>query len=300
MRALADDVLIAVVSGKRPGRRTTEKFTIDGDAVIISNDSTGYTSHLPIVDVPQPFRDWYAAEHALSAFGNAVPMSRSYAVQYARENGYRYLVQLDDNIHEMRMAYLMPGGGKYQRPLKNITPFMNGLADVLRHTNAGLAGMNMNAAAPPEKHTVVLRERYVYSVLALDLAVTPPFFGDIEEDIGMRLQLARKGIPTVQVIPFRYSKQGQLSTKDTSGNRAAYDQLGAGRGAAMAKLYGDVYARGVSNRNRNLNARGTGKARRDDVIFRHKLKPFKVGLKADNTRLSAALREAFNEIRTAP
>jgi hypothetical protein len=66
--------------------------------VIISNNADGYVTDIPIVMVPDGYRQWYVANHKNSENAWYAPMNRSYAIKYAREKGYRYLVQMDDNI----------------------------------------------------------------------------------------------------------------------------------------------------------------------------------------------------------
>ena len=59
-----NDILIAEISGKRPGgcdKRPTEKFETHYDKVIISNNSEGYVTNWPIVNVPDDYREWYCA-----------------------------------------------------------------------------------------------------------------------------------------------------------------------------------------------------------------------------------------------
>ena len=301
MRPLASDILVAIISGGRPDNRPTEKYELDGYWCIISNNSEGYETDIDIINVPDDFREYYRANWALSDFGMKVPMNRSYAIKYASEQGYRYLIQLDDNISGWDMCCLTKRGGVRQvyKRINNITPFMNALADVLRFTNAGMSGLNL-AAMQPEKSTNLLSERYVYSVLCLDLDRVPYFYGDVEEDIAMRYQLAQQKIPVAQIIPFRYSKTGQRSSKDTSGNRAMYDKMGSERGANMAKLYGAFYARGEANMTRNVT-RGGGGRRIAEAIFKHKVKPFKVGLKTTNNKaLRDALALAIAEVKLLP
>ena len=63
--------------------------------MIISNNSEGYTSTWPIVNVPDDYKQWYVENIKNSENAWYAPMNRSYAIKYAREKGYDYLVQLD-------------------------------------------------------------------------------------------------------------------------------------------------------------------------------------------------------------
>ena len=59
---MKNKILIAEISGKRPGdkfNRPTEKFKFDFDKVIISNNSEGYETTWPIVNVPKEYEEWY-------------------------------------------------------------------------------------------------------------------------------------------------------------------------------------------------------------------------------------------------
>jgi hypothetical protein len=224
-------------------------------------------------------------------------MSRSYALDYAREHGYRYCIQVDDNIVNLHLKHLRSDGSTYYSgQIRDMTPFLNALADVLRFTNAGLAGLNIASVSIAQKPHLILAERYVYSILALDVDVCPPFWGDMEDDIGMRLQLAQRGIPTVQILPLRYGKTGQLSSGDKTGARSLYDEVGRGRGDTMALIYGDKYRRGVSDNFRNITRKPTRQA--GQVLFKHRLTPFKVGVRvSDNVGLNRGLAAAFAEIK---
>src|SRR5699024_12239043 len=79
------------------------------------------------------------------------------------------------------------------------------LVEVLKYTNAGMAGMNVDGASIPNDD--FLRERYVYSFFALKLDIIPDYFqGDFEDDIEFRLKLKQKNIPVISVCRFRYCK----------------------------------------------------------------------------------------------
>lgn len=276
------DVLIAEISGKRPGdakARPTEGFEYAHDKVIISNNSEGYETNWPIINVPDDYRDWYVATAKMSDNAYFAPMNRSYAIKYAREQGYKYLIQLDDNITTYNISYQVDER-KYTT-LKH-TPEVEHMQDdmfeylltVLDHTNAGIAGMNVAGASVPGKD--FLTERYVYSAFALKLDVIPDFYqGDFEDDIEFRLKLKQRNIPSILVGPFRYMKTAQNSKGDTTGNRQAYVEAGLKRGEHMRKLYGEYYTAGMSSR-------GSGTARTGRVGFRHKLTPFKVGIRVSS------------------
>ena len=278
------DVLIAEISGKRPGgikERPTEGFQYDYDHVIISNNSDGYQTEWDVINVPDEYVEWYKQNVKTSESAWYAPMNRSYAIKYAREHGYRYLIQLDDNIVFWEIAYKISERSYRTSHVKgsNADGIQNDLleylVDVLRFTNAGIAGMEVAGASVPGHD--FLRERYVYSAFALDLQRIPDYYqGDFEDDIEFRLKLKQMSIPSVCVCPFRYGKTAQEGTKDTSGNRQAYVDAGVKRGAHMSKLYGEYYSAGMSSR-------GSGTRRKEGMrAFRHRLKPFKVGVKVSD------------------
>lgn len=283
--AKSKEILVTEISGKRPGgsdKRLTEQFRIDYDHVIISNNSDGYITNWKIVNVPDDYRDWYIANLKNSDNAWYAPMNRSYAIKYAREHGYKYLIQLDDNIKSIEIAYLLEKQGRryrYTLPTskKGTSEMMNDFIDmlvlVLKNTNAVMSGCNLMGTAMPDE--AFLRERYIYSLFALDLDNCPDVFhGDFEDDIEYRLKCRQMGKPTVQVVPLRYGKTGQKSNKDLTGCRAEYAKQGLKRGAHMSVLYGQDYSARMSKKAHSTNAREDAEA----VNFKHDLKTWKVGV----------------------
>ena len=279
------EILVAEISGKRPGgsdKRCTEQFRIDYDKVIISNNSDGYITNWKIVNVPDDYSDWYIANLKNSDNAWYAPMNRSYAIKYAREHGYKYLIQLDDNIKSIEIAYLLEKQGRRYRyalpsSKKGTSEMMNDFIDmlvlVLKNTNAVMSGCNLMGTAMPGK--AFLREIYIYSLFALDLDNCPDVFhGDFEDDIEYRLKCRQMGKPTVQVVPLRYGKIGQKSNKDLTGCRAEYAKQGLKRGAHMSVLYSQDYSARMSKKAHSTNAREDAEA----VNFKHDLKTWKVGV----------------------
>lgn len=279
------EILVAEISGKRPGgsdKRLTEQFRIDYDHVIISNNSDGYITDWKIINVPDDYRDWYIANLKNSDNAWYAPMNRSYAIKYAREHGYKYLIQLDDNIKSIEIAYLLEKQGKryrYTLPTakKGTSEMFNDFIDmlvlVLKNTNAVMSGCNLMGTAMPDES--FLRERYIYSLFALDLDNCPDVFhGDFEDDIEYRLKCRQMGKPTVQVVPLRYGKTGQKSNKDLTGCRAEYAKQGLKRGAHMSVLYSQDYSARMSKKAHSTNAREDAEA----INFKHDLKTWKVGI----------------------
>ena len=164
----------------------------------------------------------------------------------------------------------------------------------MQHTNAGMVGMTPDSASVPRDNW--LNERYVYSAFMLDLNRVPAYFqGDFEDDIEYRLKLKQIQVPSLEVVPFHYAKTAQdkhNGKEDTSGNRDAYIKAGLKRGEHMSKLYGDMYERGYSDR-------GSGTKRTGKVKFRHKVKSFKVGVRAKNIQyLKNQLLSIFQKYAT--
>lgn len=283
---MTSKVLIAEISGKRPGtvkERPTEKFKFDWDKVIISNNSDGYDTDWKIVNVPEDYQEWYKQHAKMSDSAYYAPMNRSYAIKYAREHGYKYLVQLDDNILQFHIRYATDDRS-YTTLVS--TPHIEELPQdmfkyfelVLDNTNTGIVGMTVAGASLPGSD--FLRERYVYSAFMLKLDSIPDYYqGDFEDDIEFRLKLKQMQIPSVMVCPFQYNKTAQGDDDDLTGNRTAYKNAGLKRGEHMSKLYGDIYSHGWSSR-------GSGTKRKAGVKkFRHKIKPFKVGVRIQNIKL---------------
>lgn len=281
---MRSDTLVVEISGKRPGtsaQRPTEKYTIEHDHLIISNNAEGYETDWKIVMVPDDYREWYCEKYKSSDTAWYAPMNRSYAIKYARDHGYKYLVQLDDNIVLLEIGYLLKGDIRRRYRVSSSSEMMDDFIDmlvcVLENTNAGMAGCDMAGVSEPGGY--FLRERYVYSLFALKLDVCPDCFqGDFEDDIEFRLKLGQMGIPAVQVPVLRYGKTGQVSNKDETGNRAAYTAAGVKRGAHMRVLYGDKYTCGMRSKTNSINS----KKQAGSAFFKHKLKPWKVGVLVRN------------------
>ncbi|MCC4518118.1 GREB1-related protein [Limosilactobacillus reuteri] len=297
---MSNEVLIAEISGKRPGTkedRPTEKFNFDWDKVIISNNSEGYETDWPVINVPNDYQEWYKEHAKMSESAYYAPMNRSYAIKYAREHGYKYLVQLDDNIISFNIRYAV--GDKSYTTLVS-TPNIEELPQdmfryfktVLDNTNAGIVGMTLAGASLPSSDW--LRERYVYSAFMLKLDSIPDYYqGDFEDDIEFRLKLKEMQIPSLMVCPFQYIKTAQGDNKDLTGNRKAYKDAGLKRGEHMSKIHGDMYSRGWSSR-------GSGVKRKRGVKkFRHKVKPFKVGARVSNiNELKQGILDLFAKYAT--
>lgn len=267
-------------------QRPTEKFNFDFDKVIISNNSEGYKTDWDIVNVTESYEKWYKDHCKMSDLAYFAPMNRSYAIKYAREHGYDYLIQLDDNIvtFDIKYMYKLDDGTQVSYSTIAKTPHKEDLpndmfkymVEVLQNTNVGMVGMAPDAASVPQDDW--LRERYVYSAFMLDLSRVPAYFqGDFEDDIEYRLKLKQIQVPSLEIVPFHYSKtaQGNGKNEDTTGNREAYIKAGIKRGEHMSRIYGDYYERGYSDR-------GSGIRRTGKVKFRHKVKSFKVGVRIKN------------------
>lgn len=296
-----DRVLVTIISGKRPGgvdERPTEKFFLDFDEVIVSNNSDDYYTDFEIIDVPEEYQEWYKENVKTSDIAYYAPMNRSYAMKYAKEHGYRYNVQLDDNIKHLEISYAI-GDKKYRTTVNNqhsdvmLQKMLEYFRTVLQETNAGIVGMDLNEASVPGDE--FLRERFVYSCFMIDLERVPEYYhGDFEDDIEFRYKLQQMGVPMIKVLPFKYGKVSQAG-KDLTGNRSAYQKVGSERGNVVAKIYGDQFERGTSTR-------GSGTARGTEEKFRHRMKGFKVGVTVnDIDRLKkemAEILEFFAEQRT--
>ena len=279
------EILIVEISGKRPGNkeaRPTEKIKTKYDHLIISNNSEGYDTEWDIVNVPDDYKEWYVNNVKCSENAWYAPMNRSYAIKYAREHGYKYLVQLDDNIKMLEISYIKKKSTKISRfYCQNVgykfpqmfDDFIDMQKTVLDNTNAVMVGLSMASVGVPDD--TYLSERYCYSFFMLDLEQCPDIFqGDFEDDIEYRLKCAQMGLPVVQIAPLKYGKVGQDKNKDLSGCRAEYARAGLKRGEHMSILYGDIYHAKMSRKGHSIKAKDDGEA----VNFKHIIKPFKVGI----------------------
>ena len=285
---MTDKILVCEISGKRPGtlkERPTEKYNTHFPHVIISNNAEGYETDWEIINVPEEYREWYIANIKNSENAWMAPMNRSYAIKYAKEHGYRYCVQLDDNISLLGVAYvcnlLDDGPIKITKEYRSyskvidrdewLDDFIGVLVRILKNSNAGMAGMTLCSSAIPDN--TYLAERYCYSFFCVDVERAVPIFqGDFEDDIEYRLKLAQTGVPVIQAGFMGYAKTGQLGAKDKSGCRAEYDRVGLNRGKHMSQIAGDVYKCGVTT-----TARSVGGKELERPAFKHRLKPVKVG-----------------------
>ena len=287
------DVLVVEISGKRPGSskdRPTEKIKIDYDKCIISNNSDDYITDWKIINVPLEYENWYKENIKSSDNAWYAPMNRSYAIKYAKEHGYKYLIQLDDNITLLQIAYCLSEKKedytikKEYRSISSsgdgsdmMNDFIKMIVEILKKSNVGMVGCGMSGAGIPGN--IYLSERYCYSLFGLDLNIVPDIFqGDFEDDIEYRLKLNQMNIPVLQICPFMYGKTAQQINKDLTGCRAEYLRAGVNRGKHMRQLYGDVYSAGES-----YHSNRAGK--HDDngmKYFKHKVKPIKLGVIFNN------------------
>lgn len=273
------EILVVEISGKRPGSlkdRPTEKYKIDYNHLIISNNSEGYETDWKIVNVPNDYEEYYKKNYLIDEKAYYAPMNRSYALKYAKEHNYKYLIQLDDNITNLRIQYKL--GNKIIRGINNsreiLNDYIKALVLALESTNAGMSGCSMMGAGMPSQD--YLRERYCYSIFGLNLDVCPDHFqGGFEDDVEYRLKLMQKGIPTIQIVPLTYGKTGQGNNKDLTGCRQAYADAGILRGKNMSQLYGNLYKAGMTNKDHSVG----NSIKRDYKIFKHKLKAFKIGIR---------------------
>ena len=249
------DVLVEEISGKRPGdnnARPTEKNKLDYDHVIISNNADGYLTDWDIVLVPDEYHQWYKENFKTSENFYLATMNRAYAIKYAKERGYKYLVQLDDNISTLNLVYyknIKEMGFEYSKKFSATSrngdnSMLNGIIDVLiemlEQTNAGITGCS-NTFVPPT--STIFSEKYSYCIMAMKLDIVPDvFFGDFHDDMDYHIRLWEMGIPTLQNCFFKYEKISR-KTGDTTGCRAEYDRTGISKSDHMRKLHSDVFTK---------------------------------------------------------
>lgn len=274
-----DDILVVIISGKRPGderARPTERLSTKHPRIIVSNNSDDYITTIPIVNVPEEYKKWYIENHKNSENAWFAPMNRSYAIKYAKELGYRYLVQLDDNIIQLQIAFRDAKKGRRFRAYITNKPnalddFINAYKVTLENTNAAMVGCTLSGTAVPDIY--LWREGYVYSLFMLDLERCPEIFhGDFEDDIEYRLKCAQMGRPVIQLPWLMYGKVGQGKNTDLSGCRAEYAKAGLMRGENMCKLYSETYTCKMTHKRH----RTTAEEEQDAMYFKHQLKPIKV------------------------
>ena len=250
------------------------------------------------MNVPDDYKEWYVNNIRNSENAWYAPMNRSYAIKYAREHGYDYLVQLDDNIQRLDMESMNVVNGinirRRVRTLDLFDDYVEMFACVLDNTNAAMVGCALNSMSTPD--TKFLAERYCYSIFMLNLSCCPDVFqGDFEDDIEYRLKCGQIGRPVVQVCCMRYGKTSQNINKDLTGCRAEYMKAGIKRGEHMSKLYGDLYSARMTNKPHTTHTNGYN----ENVIFKHDLKPWKVGIIVYNQKaMEDCLEAIFRKYRS--
>jgi hypothetical protein len=250
--------------------------------------------------VPDDYKEWYINHVKCSENAWYAPMNRSYAIKYAREHGYKYLVQLDDNIKMLELSYIINKKNKtlryycqnqnFKKP-EMFDDFVDMQKVVCENTNAAMVGLAMSSVGMP--NGAYLSERYCYSFFMLDLACCPDIFqGDFEDDIEYRLKCAQMGLPTVMICPLKYAKLGQNKDKDLSGCRAEYARAGLKRGEHMCILYGDIYHAKMTTKGHSIKAKEDDEA----INFKHIIKPFKVGIIVkDKEAIDNKMKELFKK-----
>lgn len=276
-----DDVLVVIISGKRPGgikERPTEKLVTSHRRIYISNNADGYETSIPIIMVPDSYKNYYIANFKNSEAAWYAPMNRSYAIKYAKDNGYRYVVQLDDNIEKMEIAY---SSRDYRRRISSgnrmdlLDTFIECMRETLKHTNAAMVGCNLMSVPPND---TLWHEGYVYSLFMLDVLRCPEAFqGDFEDDIEYRIKCAEMGMPVIQLPFLRYGKISQRKDKNLTGCRAEYVKQGIKRGEHMSIIHADKYVCSFNQKNKRISTA----AKHDGYVFKHRLAPFKVGVIID-------------------
>lgn len=278
------DIIVCEISGRRPGTsaaRPTEALGSRGlDFVIISNDSSGYITDYPIVNVPESFQADFCRRNQVQRIGWQAPCNRAYAIEYARARGYRYCLQVDDNIESLSIAVMgeKESGGRrrelrFSEPKEDLLAvFADVMIAVLKHSNAGLVGPAEAGIIPSPK---LLKEVVVWFMFTIDLerCAGIEFHGGVCDDMDYELKLNRAGIPQAKISCLLAQKAWPKG--DVTGNRQFYRDLDDEFPAVMRRIYSDVY---TPVRKYRRNAAGDGV----ESFWGHRLRYKRAGLFVDD------------------
>lgn len=243
-------VLIAVITGGRPElkRRPTASYLDSGrdagvnDVVwaVSDQDAPGYErDHHDLLIYERAWAEQYAAAHWMNAdppgpgtFLGAFP-GREWACQEAERRGCWAVLQLDDNINQLRLhrngmgVHLVKAHG-------GLGLFLDLLAGVALSTNARTVGAVLSAVSPSAKEqATVARPGFPYSLFLERVGPgREPWFGPFEDDITHALQYGSRadGATAAVMPPLSYIKEH----KSKDGMRTAY---GADRAVALQRLF---------------------------------------------------------------
>lgn len=284
-------VLIAVITGNRPRleqRPTTRILALleaagyaNVEWVVRENHAPDYEQdHRPMNVYSNAFTLTYARDHwrhpkakwAPDAFMGAFA-GREYVMRSAAQRGFKYVLQLDDNV-----KYLVPAlGGARGEELSRVSPVecLNVLISIAASTNAAMCGMQLSTVSPFGIKRVI-RPGYPYSVFVE--TITPyrvPYYGPFEDDIMHALDYALSPSPvTAAVVPgLVYSKE----SKPTSGGMRSHYTAERGLGLVQhfpknARLVESTRTSSVADTGRGirhlLNTSGFTPVRvTDDVLY---------------------------------
>lgn len=226
-------VLVAVITGgrpalsERPTLRLLDRLSAAGyphiEWVVREDHAPDYdvSDGRPLNVYTKQFASTYARAHwrhprarwAPDGFFGAFP-GREHVMRSAEARGFRYVLQLDDNVTGLSCA--AAGGSDYGERVADMTPdeALGILLGLAASTNAAMCGMQLTAVVP-EPQLRVIRPGYPYSVFVE--TVTPyrvPYFGPFEDDVMHALDYALSATPvTAAVVPsLLYIKESKSKT----------------------------------------------------------------------------------------
>lgn len=251
--------LVAILGGREYLKNTTLKFlppniraelkTKGIDFIIASNNPKAIEQYkqipdLKVVEPTQEFRDNFK-ERQREIYPNLGAETREIINQYAKDNNYKYVCYLDDNINGI--GYTIPKADKqnYKECLKYrpqcFMKILETLFLCLEKSNANSAGLPMKGFPPQTKS---INCGFIYSLYAHRVIKEFSYENSTEEDIIMTIYNGNVGSPSLMIRGyFAYGKTGK--TKDKSGNRALYGNMAKtdSRGTYAEKEYPNIYSK---------------------------------------------------------
>lgn len=302
--------LVAILGGREYLKNTTLKFLpanirqelkLKGiDFIIASNNPKAIEQYKQIPDIKvveptQEFRKQFA-ERQKETYPNLGAETREIINQYAKDNNYKYVVYLDDNINGI--DYTIPKLDKqnYKECIKYkpqcFTKIIELLFLCLEKSNANSVGLPLKGFPP---HTKTLNVGFVYSFYAHRVANDFIYENSTEEDILMTIYNGIVGNPSLMIRGYlAYGKTGK--TKDKSGNRALYSNMSKtdSRGTYAEKEYPNIYSKVTS-----YNVKNNTSQQRIMKQHKHRLKKPKIWdklLKYDKTLIND-IENVYKEIK---
>lgn len=147
----------------------------------------------------------------------AIIYARNVAFQIARERGYRYFIELDDDYQEFSYTYTREGGLK-QRGIRSLDKVFDTLIDFKNNVGALTVAMAQRGDFMGGKENNIVQgeilKRKAMNSFICDTEQPFRFFGKINEDVNTYVVLGSRGSLFLQVPHVALN---QVSTQQSAG-----------------------------------------------------------------------------------